>query len=46
VPHWWPTGDWFQVPAGVPQSVQNGDRPSRALATYVVEKEKPLVTFF
>jgi mannose-6-phosphate isomerase-like protein (cupin superfamily) len=39
-------GDWFQVPAGVPLSVQNGSKPPRALATYVVEKDKPLATFF
>jgi len=38
-------GDWFQVPAGVPHSVQNGDKVGRALATYVVEKDKPLVAW-
>jgi quercetin dioxygenase-like cupin family protein len=38
-------GAWFQVPAGVPHSVQNGDKVLRAMATYVVEKDKPLVSF-
>jgi quercetin dioxygenase-like cupin family protein len=39
------TGDWFEVPAGTPHSVQNSDRPARALGTYVVEKDKPLTTW-
>jgi quercetin dioxygenase-like cupin family protein len=37
-------GDWFQVPEGVPHSVQNGDKPTRALGHYVVEKDKPITT--
>jgi quercetin dioxygenase-like cupin family protein len=39
-------GDWFEVPAGVPHSVEIvGDKPGRALAHYVVEKDKPLVSW-
>jgi quercetin dioxygenase-like cupin family protein len=39
-------GDWFEVPAGVPHSVEIiGGKPGRALAHYVVEKDKPLVTW-
>jgi quercetin dioxygenase-like cupin family protein len=38
-------GDWFQVPADEPHSVQNGDKVLRAMATYVVEKDKPMVSF-
>jgi quercetin dioxygenase-like cupin family protein len=38
-------GDWFQVPAEVPHSVQNGDKLTRAMATYIVEKDKPIVSF-
>jgi quercetin dioxygenase-like cupin family protein len=38
-------GDWFQVPAGVPHSVQNGNKATREMATYVVKKEKLLVSF-
>jgi quercetin dioxygenase-like cupin family protein len=37
-------GDWFEVPAGVPHSV-HCDKPGRALAHYVVEKDRPLVTW-
>jgi quercetin dioxygenase-like cupin family protein len=37
-------GDWFEVPAEVPHSVEIvGDKPARALAHYVIEKDKPLV---
>jgi quercetin dioxygenase-like cupin family protein len=39
-------GDWFEVPAGVPHSVEIvGDKPGRALAHYVVERDKPIVTW-
>ena len=39
-------GDWFEVPAGIPHSVEIiRDKPGRALAHYVVEKDKPLVTW-
>ena len=39
-------GDWFEVPAEVPHSVQIvGDKPGRALGHYVIEKDKPLVTW-
>jgi quercetin dioxygenase-like cupin family protein len=37
-------GDRFEVPARVPHSV-HCDKPGRALAHYVVEKDKPLVTW-
>jgi mannose-6-phosphate isomerase-like protein (cupin superfamily) len=38
-------GEWFEVPAEVPHSVQIvGDKPGRALGHYVIEKDKPLVT--
>jgi quercetin dioxygenase-like cupin family protein len=39
-------GDRFEVPAGVPHSVEIvGDKPGRALAHYVVENDKPMVTW-
>jgi quercetin dioxygenase-like cupin family protein len=39
-------GDWFEVPAGIPHSVEIiGDKPGRALAHYVIENDKPLVTW-
>jgi quercetin dioxygenase-like cupin family protein len=39
-------GDWFEVPAEVPHRVQIvGDKPGRALGHYVIEKDKPLVTW-
>ena len=37
-------GDSFQIPAGAVHSVKNGDKPSRILATFVVEKDKPLAS--
>jgi quercetin dioxygenase-like cupin family protein len=37
-------GDWFEIPAGVPHSVEIlGGKPGRALAHYVVERDKPIV---
>ncbi len=37
-------GEGFQIPAGVPHSVRNGPDPSRVVATYIVEKDKPLAS--
>jgi quercetin dioxygenase-like cupin family protein len=36
--------DGFQIPFETPHSVRNGDRPLKIAVTYVVEKDKPLVT--
>jgi quercetin dioxygenase-like cupin family protein len=37
-------GDGFQIPTRVPHGGKNGDRPTIAAVTYVVEKGKPLVS--
>jgi len=37
-------GGSFQVPAGVVHSLQGGDAPMKILASFVVEKGKPLAT--
>ena len=37
-------GDGFQVPPVVPHSWKNGSQPTKLAITYVVEKDKPLVT--
>jgi quercetin dioxygenase-like cupin family protein len=39
-------GDSFQIPAGVPHRIDNlnPDKPLKLVTTYVVEKDKPLVT--
>ncbi len=38
-------GDVFLIPAGTPHTARNaGSTPAKVLATYVVEKGKPLVT--
>jgi quercetin dioxygenase-like cupin family protein len=37
-------GDSFVNPSGVPHSLKTGDKPFKALSTYVVEKDKPLAT--
>ena len=37
-------GEAFQVPAGVPHGVKNGNKTTRGVATYVVEKGKPLAS--
>lgn len=37
-------GDHFQVPAGVAHSIKFGNEPSVLLATFVVEKDKPMAT--
>ncbi len=36
---------WFEVPAEPPHTVRNGPGPARALSTYVVEKDRPLVSW-
>ena len=36
--------DGFQIPLETPHSVRNGDKPLKIVVTYVVEKDKPLVT--
>lgn len=35
-------GDVFQVPAGVPHNATNGDKTTRYVSSFVVEKNKPL----
>ena len=37
-------GEGFQVPPVVPHSFKNGAEPTKLAITYVVEKDKPLVT--
>jgi quercetin dioxygenase-like cupin family protein len=37
-------GDAFQIPAGVPHSAKNGDKPARLVGNYIVEKGKPLAS--
>ena len=37
-------GDGFQIPAEVPHSVRNGPGKTRVVATYIVEKDKPLAS--
>ena len=37
-------GDGFQIPPVVPHSFKNGPEPTKLAITYVVEKDKPLVT--
>jgi quercetin dioxygenase-like cupin family protein len=37
-------GDGFQVPAEVPHGARNGDKPTKLVVTYVVEKDKPLAS--
>jgi quercetin dioxygenase-like cupin family protein len=37
-------GDGFQIPPEVPHSVRNGPEKSRVVATYIVEKDKPLAS--
>jgi quercetin dioxygenase-like cupin family protein len=37
-------GDGFQIPPEVPHSVRNGPEKSRVIATYIVEKDKPLAS--
>lgn len=37
-------GDGFQIPPEVPHAVRNGPKKSRVVATYIVEKDKPLAS--
>ena len=37
-------GDGFQIPPEVPHSVRNGSEKCRVVATYIVEKDKPLAS--
>jgi len=37
-------GDGFQVAPETPHSARNGDKPTKLLVTYVVEKDKPLAS--
>lgn len=37
-------GTGFQIPAGIVHSVKNGSAKTRLIATYVVEKGKPLAS--
>ena len=37
-------GEAFQTGAGVPHSLKNGDKPTRRVATYVIENGKPLAS--
>jgi quercetin dioxygenase-like cupin family protein len=37
-------GDSFQNPAGTPHSFKNGDKMTKIVATFVVEKDKPLAS--
>jgi quercetin dioxygenase-like cupin family protein len=38
------SGQAFQVPTGVPHSATNGDKATRLVSTYIVEKGKPLAS--
>lgn len=38
------TGDSFHVLREVPHGARNGDKPTRLLVTYVVDKDKPLAS--
>ena len=37
-------GDGFQIPPDTPHSVRNGSQKTRVVATYIVEKDKPLAS--
>ena len=37
-------GDGFQVPPETPHSARNGDKLTRLVVTYVVDKDKPLAS--
>ncbi len=37
-------GDSFQIAAETPHSARNGDKPTKLVITYVVEKDKPLAS--
>jgi quercetin dioxygenase-like cupin family protein len=38
-------GDGYQIPPETPHSVRNGSENSTIVATFIVEKDKPLVQF-
>jgi quercetin dioxygenase-like cupin family protein len=37
-------GDGFQVPPETPHAARNGDKPSKLIITFVVDKDKPLAS--
>jgi quercetin dioxygenase-like cupin family protein len=37
-------GDGFQVAPETPHGARNGDKPTKLIVTYVVEKDKPLAS--
>jgi quercetin dioxygenase-like cupin family protein len=37
-------GDGFQVPAETPHAARNGDKPTKMIVTFVVDKDKPLAS--
>lgn len=37
-------GDTYEIPAGVPHSAQTGAQPTKIVATFVVDKTKPLAS--
>ena len=37
-------GEGFQIPVEVPHGGRNGDKPTKLVVTYVVEKDKPLAS--
>jgi quercetin dioxygenase-like cupin family protein len=37
-------GDGFQVPPETPHAARNGDKPTKLIVTFVVDKDKPLAS--
>ena len=37
-------GEGFQVPPSAPHSARNGDKPTKLIATFIVERDKPLAS--
>jgi quercetin dioxygenase-like cupin family protein len=37
-------GDAYQMPAGMPHSIRNGDQPTKLIVTLVYEKNKPMAS--
>jgi len=37
-------GDSWQMAAGMPHSLQTGDRPMKTVSTFVYEKDKPIAS--
>ena len=37
-------GDGYQMPAGMPHSIRNGDQPTKIIVTLVYEKNKPIAS--